>query len=136
MKYHYKLFRKQEAYKLPKEYVEDFANRMQLQIGEEEGKTNWFTRLTHQLQLRWSIPVLIVMTLMFFSIWLGSNSSPYFVDEEIEAYLLDLSRNNTSISLMNLAYAEPSATNGIELSDEELLEYLSNEVQENEIYLP
>ncbi|MEQ8908774.1 MAG: hypothetical protein RIC95_06255 [Vicingaceae bacterium] len=130
----FKKYRKQEAYQVPENYFEDFAYRMQLEIGEEEKSTSWLTKLSHKLQLRWSIPTFVVLALVSFSIWLNSSQSHYMIDDEIKAFLVeDQSRWSANTELLDLAYQDNSNASTL-FNDAELKAYLEEESSDLEVY--
>lgn len=130
----FKKYRKQEAYKVPNGYFEDFAYQMQLKIGEEKQSTSWLSRLTFALQLRWSIPTFLVFALVYFSLWLNSSQSNYMLDQDIQAYLANEdNRWANSDELFDLAYEEHSSFSE-NFNDIELRIYLEEESSYLELF--
>ena len=129
-----KKYRKQDAFKVPDDYFEDFAYRMQLQIGEDSVKISWLTKLNQAFQFRWSMPMFIVIALCYFSIWVNQDGV-YMQDEDLQTFLLEESEDwMANQDLMDLAYNYPASTLE-DFSDEDIENYLNEESSDTELIL-
>tara|TARA_B100000965_G_C19129347_1_gene556772 strand:+ start:48 stop:461 length:414 start_codon:yes stop_codon:yes gene_type:complete len=129
-----KKYRKQDAFKVPDDYFEDFAYRMQLQIGEDSEKISWLTKLNQAFQFRWSMPMFIVIALCYFSIWVNQDGV-YMQDEDLQSFLLEESEDwMANQDLMDLAYHYQASTLE-DFSDEDIENYLNEESSDTELIL-
>jgi hypothetical protein len=128
----FKKYSKSEAFKVPENYFEDFALKMQHKIGHQEEKipTIW-ERMAYAFQLRLTLPLFLAFLLSYFIIDNQTNDHSTFNDTEIQSYLMNDSDIWQDDELMDLAYGEKQT---LVMNDDELMYYLEEESAEDELY--
>ncbi len=133
--------RQQEPFKVPEKYFSSMEDRVmeRIQPRKEENKINWIDRIVYQLQLRFSIPSIMVTALALIVIYISLDQEReklVFSDQEIKNFLLEEYDESTEAQILALTI-EP--TEELILTDDDLIEYLDEDNIELELideYLP
>lgn len=135
-----KQIRKQEAFKLPKNYFENFEAEMmnKLPQTERQPSVNWFELLIYRLQLRFVLPSLLLGILIAAIIYIDlerENKAFYMSDTEIADYLLEEYDDelDQDIYAMSLELSTLGEEQELTLRDAEIIEYLAEDEVEAEV---
>lgn len=134
-----KKFREQKAFKVPEGYFETIDDRLLEKIPFKESvqKGSWIDYLVYQLQLRFSIPALAVISLVAVVIYINLEvdfSQPLVMsDEEITHYLLEVYDDELEMEIYAMGTTQSDERTELLLSDEELMNYLYEEASQEEL---
>jgi hypothetical protein len=142
---HLKKMREQKAFKAPQGYFESLEDRLIEKIPFKESKRqkeSWIDHLVYRLHLRFSVPAFSVLILVACVIYISLEAEidqPILMnDEEIAAYLLEVYDEDLELALFATAERNSEPTKITLVSDEEIMNYLYEEVSEEELieYIP
>lgn len=126
-----KKLRKNDSFKVPDNYFEDFNYSMQIEISSNSPVVSVFERFIYMLRLRFTVPFLLVCFISLLTIQFDlSSKEDLMADAEIEQYLMNELQYAQLEDIVDLADFENPE---ILIRDSEILDYLESESIDNEL---
>ena len=128
---HIAQFKDQKAFDVPDNYFDEFAHKMQSEIGDSAVQSRWYHKLTDLIHPRLSIPVSLALVLAYiaFTSNFDQETDQLISDQDIQAYLMSEFEDDNQI--YELALEEGFVeSESVLIDDDDLIEYL---IEEDEI---